>query len=406
MRNIRKFLLALLCALIVSTGWSPIGFAQDEIQPPTAEDLRYHYPTIILAIEDAWTDTVAYGLEEGGWIYQNTTTGELKVVRVKRGTDIKIDVPFPEPEEGWRAVGFFHTHPPKDDDTKHKWKWGPSDIDTDPNNSLGVPELVRDKKDYWLFGNLSGGVYQRPTPTPELDVSIVPSSATIVLGETHMPSLNVLLNGDPIDSQKYTFEWNLDVNSKMSTEPTLTEEVFLQAVGSKPGEYLVYLFVEDKVTGKRVDFDVAKVIVKGVEGRWVSATPGKGMVYHQPEGKPQYTPGNYIPMPGTPAMLEECDVDLRVTGSTGSLTLTVTYTMDLTPGKTGSKVVYSIENWTDNGITTNFNVVSKYGSRAYQLTRAPSGHLTGRFVLSPATESVPERVETWDLMPVLPVPAS
>jgi hypothetical protein len=152
--------------VILSIGWSSV--AQAEVPLPSAEDIKTN-PNVAEAIEDAWEDSQINSYdnrhEEGGWILQNTETGELKVVRVPPGTRDRIEVPYPPSEEGWRAVGFFHTHPsPPKDEMGDEWEQGPSDTDTDPDNSLGVPEIVRNRENHPTFGP-ERGTYP-PTSTP------------------------------------------------------------------------------------------------------------------------------------------------------------------------------------------------------------------------------------------------
>jgi hypothetical protein len=58
------------------------------------------------------------GREEGGWIYQNKKTGQVKAVLKDRDTQwdlgddaTQINLGNPRNMKGWRVVGTFHTHP-------------------------------------------------------------------------------------------------------------------------------------------------------------------------------------------------------------------------------------------------------------------------------------------------------
>lgn len=201
MRNFKKYLLVLLCALTVSTGWGSICFAQETIQPPTSAEIRRD-GNVTLPIEDAWADTKESGLEQGGWILQNIKTGELKVARIPGGTSFMIEVPFPEPEGGWRAVGFFHTHPPQPpvDIRGNKWEGGPSKTDLDPKNSLGVPEWVRDQGNYWPFGP-DRGIYQRPANIETNETTTETTTPTTTFTPQNIPSGPISVTVDSVTYQ-------------------------------------------------------------------------------------------------------------------------------------------------------------------------------------------------------------
>ena len=130
MQFIRKCFIVLLCVLVASIILSPVSFAQDEIKEPTAEEMDNN-ETVSQAIADAWADSQAGDKdkrhEEGGWILQNMETGELKVVRVPAGTGSGLTPGNPPDEEGWRVVGFFHTHPqPAKAEDENEGKKGPA----------------------------------------------------------------------------------------------------------------------------------------------------------------------------------------------------------------------------------------------------------------------------------------
>jgi hypothetical protein len=135
-----------------------------------------------------------------------------------------------------------------------------------------------------------------------------------------------------------------------------------------------------------------------VSNHWVSATPGKG--YSQWEVTP-YGKG----------YRQEGDVDLRIEGTTGSLTFTVT--ADSAPKEisvVGQKGTYAIQDVKDDGTTISFITKSEGGQviTTYQLARALNGHLIG-LMHQPETGLKPwdgnmggvmlEREGTLDLVP-------
>src|SRR5271157_1251933 len=94
--------------------------------PPTAAELLNH-PVVQEAIEQAWSDSRpadATGRhEEGGWIFIDTTTGEISVQRQTAGQQAAIDLDRPPIEPGSVVVGKFHMHP---NPTSEGWDPGPS----------------------------------------------------------------------------------------------------------------------------------------------------------------------------------------------------------------------------------------------------------------------------------------
>lgn len=113
------------------------------VPTPTVASLQNN-PTVQQALEQAWTDSQpndpAHRHEEGGWIYINTTTGEITVLRQTPGQQAGIDLSNPPIVEGSVIVGKFHTHP---NPTAEGWRPGPSDQDIAVDARHGVPDLIR-----------------------------------------------------------------------------------------------------------------------------------------------------------------------------------------------------------------------------------------------------------------------
>src|SRR5262245_53059752 len=110
---------------------------------PTAADLR-NDPTVQLALDEAWMDSLPGDPEarheEGGWIYMDTTSGQISVRRAISGGQAIIDLTRPPAITGSVVVGKFHTHP---NPTAEGWNPGPSGIDRRLDAAHGVPDLIR-----------------------------------------------------------------------------------------------------------------------------------------------------------------------------------------------------------------------------------------------------------------------
>jgi hypothetical protein len=82
--------------------------------PPTAAELLNH-PLVQDAIEQAWNDSRSADPmrrhEEGGWVFIDTTTGDISVQRQAAGQQATIDLDSPPVVPGSVVVGKFHTHP-------------------------------------------------------------------------------------------------------------------------------------------------------------------------------------------------------------------------------------------------------------------------------------------------------
>jgi hypothetical protein len=110
---------------------------------PTAAELEAN-PLVRAALDAAWSDSLptdrSLRHEEGGWIYFNPLTGELRVIRAARGSRSAIDLRFPPELTDCFVVAKFHTHP---NPTSEGWHPGPSESDTMTDELHGVPDLIR-----------------------------------------------------------------------------------------------------------------------------------------------------------------------------------------------------------------------------------------------------------------------
>ena len=121
-------------------------------------------PNVQQALNEAWTDSDASNPaqrhEEGGWVYQNTTTGEITTQRASSGGQANINLSNPPTIPGSVVVGTFHTHP---NPTSEGWEPGPSSDDIQSAQILGVPCIIRADNGVYTTGpdsrrgGLSGG---------------------------------------------------------------------------------------------------------------------------------------------------------------------------------------------------------------------------------------------------------
>jgi hypothetical protein len=113
------------------------------LRAPTAADLLNH-PMVRQAIEEAWRDSLPdepmNRHEEGGWIYLETTTGEIQIRRAAPGRQAEVILENPPEIRGAVIVGVFHTHP---NPTAEGWDGGPSEADRRADDRDGIPDLIR-----------------------------------------------------------------------------------------------------------------------------------------------------------------------------------------------------------------------------------------------------------------------
>lgn len=173
-------LTGILCVLLACLAWSPVVVADDPPLAPTAAEMAAD-PVVSAAIEQAWIDSQAGDKdnrhEEGGWIVQNTETGELSVVRWPAGTRDEI-TPSPLPQiPCHRVVGEFHTHPnPPVDEEGTEWEQGPSESDMRAAADQGLPAIVRNGAGTVTYGAHRADPVENPhTPLPvEENSSVIP----------------------------------------------------------------------------------------------------------------------------------------------------------------------------------------------------------------------------------------
>ena len=119
------------------------------MQVPTSSELLKD-PEVQRALDEAWADSLADDparrQQEGGWIYCETTRGEIVTKRASAGNQMEMDLGSPPDVPGFLVVGTFHTHP---NPTAEGWRAGPSELDKQTAGSAGVPFLIRaDNGDY------------------------------------------------------------------------------------------------------------------------------------------------------------------------------------------------------------------------------------------------------------------
>jgi hypothetical protein len=121
-------------------------------EAPTAAELLYH-PTVQQALEQAWLDSLSADPiqrhEEGGWIYVDTTTGDIAGRRAVSGGQAAIDLGHPPVVTGSVVVGKSHTHP---NPTADGWNPGPSELDQRVDAVHGVPNLIRADDGVYVSG--------------------------------------------------------------------------------------------------------------------------------------------------------------------------------------------------------------------------------------------------------------
>src|SRR6266850_592542 len=112
-------------------------------RPPTADELLAD-PAVLRELADAWLDSLPGNPlrrhEEGGWIYVDTSTGQVTTRRAPSGLTAQIDLGGPPLVPGSVVVGTFHTHP---NPSSQGWRPGPSGTDRANAALTGVPWLIR-----------------------------------------------------------------------------------------------------------------------------------------------------------------------------------------------------------------------------------------------------------------------
>ena len=101
-------------------------------------------PAVKAELRRAWLDSQCDDPinrhEEGGWIYLDTSSGQITVVRTPAGTRSRLDFAGPPVVPGSVVVGTFHTHP---NPTAEGWDPKPSPQDRRSAYYSGVPWLIR-----------------------------------------------------------------------------------------------------------------------------------------------------------------------------------------------------------------------------------------------------------------------
>jgi hypothetical protein len=137
---------------------------KEPMQAPTIAQLL-NDADVQQALELAWTESLpsdsALRHEEGGWIYMDTTTGALSVLRAPGGGQASLDLNVPPIVNGSVVVATFHTHP---NPSAEGWHTGPSVQDTLSALLFGVPCLIRADDGIHTTGPDSrrGGLQGRP----------------------------------------------------------------------------------------------------------------------------------------------------------------------------------------------------------------------------------------------------
>jgi RHS repeat-associated protein len=125
--------------------------------PPTGSELANN-KIVLGALRRAWRDSqyaTANAHEEGGWIYQNTSTGRIATRRAPRGAESSIVLDSPPHLTGYLVVGIFHTHP---NPTSEGWDPHPDQRDDIYALTHGIPGLVMSDSGIFPFGpNRTGG---------------------------------------------------------------------------------------------------------------------------------------------------------------------------------------------------------------------------------------------------------
>lgn len=113
------------------------------MRAPSVAELLNH-SSVRQALEQAWSDSLPSDPdrrhEEGGWIYMESTSGDVVVRRAEAGGQATLDLSDPPIVPNCMVVATFHTHPNPSSDG---WESGPSADDTESAWFFGVPCLIR-----------------------------------------------------------------------------------------------------------------------------------------------------------------------------------------------------------------------------------------------------------------------
>jgi hypothetical protein len=211
----QKLLLAILGVIIFSNICGSVVQAATTV---ACADKMLADPVVKAALDDAWEDSLVSDKdkrhEEGGWILQNIETGELTTVRVASGTRDRLNLGIPPIKQGWRVVGFFHTHPsPPTDEFGTSWEPGPSDIDINAAKLVSLPGLLRNRDD-----KLSFGPPCPPTPTTTPTKTLTGKWGNNSLGW----GFKMNDQGDPDFITGSTWAYSVVLDIKETTQGTFT----------------------------------------------------------------------------------------------------------------------------------------------------------------------------------------
>lgn len=136
----------------------------------SAADLRVH-PLVVTAFAAAWADSFAddpkLRHEEGGWIYQHATSGEVVIRRTLPGLRNRILLSCPPPVADYFLVATYHTHP---NPTAQGWLPDPSPDDYYNGDVTGVPWfIISDRGVTWTGPDRREGGLKGPACFPLIE---------------------------------------------------------------------------------------------------------------------------------------------------------------------------------------------------------------------------------------------
>lgn len=121
-------------------------------EAPSAAELQQN-PVVQAAFAAAWADSFpddpALRHEEGGYIYVNTTTGDVLIRRALPGEQDELRLTHPPVLPGCYLVATFHTHP---NPATEGWIPDPSPEDRIGADDTGVPWFVVTEFDVFVVG--------------------------------------------------------------------------------------------------------------------------------------------------------------------------------------------------------------------------------------------------------------